>query len=213
MTAANKIVICNFALDHLGKDNVLNLTSTDAGRRCGRQYDHARRTSLMRSPWTFARKTKALSVQSTNVLSDLFEYAYDIPKDCLKIVRLVEIDRGVDDNTPPIPYYISNGFLYTNLEGAHLLYVFDNTDTAAWSDLFDDVVAIMIAIRVAPALTRRKSDIKDLRDAYDATLGIAMDTDAAQDQTTYRFGDGYVDARGAGMTERGRQTDGSSIWG
>lgn len=215
MALANDIDICNLALDHLGKPNITSFTDGSVeGPKCQRQYGTARRTALSKSPWTFARKTGALGLLAANALSDVWEYCYDLPNDMVKLHKLIEPSRRGNFNEPPIPMYLEDGKLYTNLPDACLRYVYDNKVTLNWSDMFDDTVALALAVRLAPSMTRRRADVDRLREAYVTTLAEAVEHDATQDtDSNYRWGDGYADARGTATLDGPRQADGSSMWG
>tara|TARA_X000001316_G_scaffold12173_1_gene6017 strand:+ start:191 stop:838 length:648 start_codon:yes stop_codon:yes gene_type:complete len=215
MAVASKVDICNLALDHLGKKTITSLDegSTEA-QACLRQYDIARRMCLARSPWTFARKLRSLALLATNDLSDTWQYHYDLPNDLLHLYRVAESVGGLASNAPPVPAWIESGTIYLNIETPKLLYVWDSEDTQAWSALFDDTVALFLAMRLSSSMTRRKSDTTALREAYTAMLGEAIEQDAQQEPSTYTFYEGgYTDARDAGGVTVGRQTDGSTIWG
>jgi len=215
MAVANSVDICNFALDHLGKTSILSLSEGSAeAQACLRQYDAARRACLGRSPWTFARKLRALSLLEANTLSDTWAYHYDLPNDMLKLIRLAEAGRMVQVNEAPIPMYLEAGTVYTDLASALGFYIFDSTDTAAWSSLFDDAVALFLAMRLAPSMTRRKTDVETLQGMFRAALAEAIENDAQQEPLVYGFhAGGYVDARDAGSPTERAQADGSTIWG
>lgn len=215
MAVANNVDICNMALDHLGKPSITDINEGSAeAQACLRQYDIARRMVLVRSPWTFARRLRRLSLLSTNDLSDTWAYRYDIPNEALKLHRLVEYARPALQNEPPAPMYIEAGTVYTNLESAYALYTYDSTDTLSWSPLFDDALALFLAMRLSAGMTRRKSDADLLQRMYREALAEAIEVDAQQESATYTFDiGGYTDARDDSSVPTGRQADGSTIWG
>jgi len=200
MAVASKIDICNMALAHLGKPSITSLTDgSPEARTCARLYDGARRASLVRSPWTFARRTRALSVVADNPLSDFWSTRYDLPKDMLKIHRLLEDPSDPMGNHLPIASYVEEGSVFANTEGLYLLFIVDSEQTQRWSALFDDAVALQLAARMAPTLTRRKGDVNELRDAYVDAIGLAAEVDGQQESATYTFHEGgYADDRAAG---------------
>ena len=214
MAVASKVDICNLALDHLGKPSITDLNENSAeAQACLRQYDVARRMCLSRSPWTFARKLRTLSLLSTNALPELWKYHYDLPNDTQKLHRIVEPGRPVNGNRPPVPMYLESGTVYTNAEQAMALYTWDSVDTQTWSSLFDDVVALFLAMRLSPGTTRRKSDTTALQDMYRVALAEAIENDAQQEPQLYTFEEGgYIDARDDGSTGHRTQADGSIIW-
>ncbi|URC15452.1 tail tubular protein [Octadecabacter Antarctic BD virus 1] len=214
MAATTDIDICNMALDHLGKPPIVSFTESSVeAKSCLRQYDVARRMCLTRNPWTFSRKTRALSLLTDNDMDDVWTYHYDLPNDMLHQLRILEKGQMVHAKTRPAPSYIESGTIYANVPEARLYYVWDNIDTTAWTALFDDVVALFLAMRMAPSMTRRKSDIETLQGMYKVALLEAAEGDSQQETDTYIFDDGgYVDARDSGSDGGRRQADGSTIW-
>lgn len=214
MAVANNVDICNMALDHLGKPSItdLNEGSVEA-QTCLRQYDISRRMCLARSPWTFARRLRRLSLLTANDLSDVWSYHYDLPNESVKLHRLVEDGRMARANTVPAPMYLESGTVYTNVQTAWALYSWDSTEVQSWSVLFDDVVALFLAMRMAPSMTRRKTDTKELQNMYREALAEAIEHDAQQETSSYVYHDGgYADARDSGSLPMYQQPDGSTIW-
>lgn len=213
MALSNNIDICNLALDHLGKGSIVSFTeNSPEAQRCRRQYDPCRRLALSRSPWTFARKTANLALLPTSALSQ-WAYCYDLPNDMRKLHKLLADGENPHDNVRPHPQYVEGGKLYTNIENARLVYVEDSTDVPSWSAEFDDALSYLLAWRMAPGMTRRKADVTDMKALYDDAIMHAIEIDAQQESTTYRYGDGYADSRIGGSESGARQADGSNIWG
>lgn len=213
--ATTETEIVNLALDHIGKEIITSLTEqSNEAIRAARQLPIARRLSLSRSPWTFARRTVALAPETSNPLSDVWQFRYDIPQDCLKAHRIVEPGVPVNLTAPPNEAYFEGGKIYTNVAEARLLYVYDNKEVSTWSSSFIDVVALQLALRLTPGMTRKASDTERLSEFFNAALDRAIQEDAGQEVYNYRWGDGYADARMGG--ERyfpGRSADGSTYWG
>lgn len=215
MGTTSDIEVCNLALDHIGKANITSFTeNTLEARKCRVHYTPARQAVLAKTDWTFARKSQKLAQLTVNDFDDVWDYAYDMPNDVLTVKRVLESGGIPNANTPPMPSYIESGVVYTNVPEARMFYVRDSADVTSWSPLFIDAVALKLAVRLAPSMTRKKSDVADLAAQYEHALQLAEEHDAAQEVTTYRYGDGYADARGGGSAygDTGRQTDGSNIW-
>ena len=206
--------ICNMALDHLGKANITDIDEgSNEAQRCKRQYPHSRKLALSYSPWTFATKTEQLAKNATNTQSDVWTFSYDAPNDALQShMRLLHAGEPARTNTPPPAMHLEAGSIFTHVEDARLFYTYDNTDLNAWPIQFMDAVAYMLAYRLAPSMTRRKSDTQDLYAAYMDAVSKAVEFDAGQVPSSYVWSGGYTDARDAGSTEYGAQQDGSSIW-
>lgn len=214
MAVASKVDICNMALDNFGKATITSLTENTAeAQACVRQYDIARRASLIRSPWSFARKRRSLA-ETSNPLSTTWDKCFDLPNNSLKLLRLLEPGQRVFLGQPPIPHYTESGKVFCDVPDVTAYYIWDSEDVLSWGTLFDEVVALALALRLAPVFTRRKSDVDTLQDRFRAALNEAVEVDATQDHEQYTvYEGGYTDARDAGGNYGRRQADGSSIWG
>jgi len=214
MAAATDVEICNMALDHIGKKEIIALSETGVeATLCRRHYDPARRAALSKSNWSFARKS-VLMAEVANAYPDVWAYAYDLPTDGLTYRRVCEAGQMPNWNTSPPDMYVESGFVFTNVYQARMFYTRDSEETATWSSLFDDALAFGLAYRLAPKMTRKKSDVADLKAQYEDAISLAIEHDSAQEVTSYRWGDGYADARqgGSGYPD-GLPYDGSRFWG
>lgn len=210
---ATSVDICNLALGHLGKPAIVSFTEgTKEANLCNAQYDIARRLVMVKSPWTFARRTETLAEIATNIHSEVWEYAYDVPNSSLKVVRLLEPGQAPNWNSQPQGMYLEAGNLYCSVADARLAYIFNNEDPLSWSPEFADAVALKLAERLAPNVTRRPADVREMRTLYNQQLLAAIETDGQQEVTFYRYGDGYSDDRDTATVRGARQTDGSGIW-
>lgn len=214
MTVSSAIDICNIALDHLGKTSIASLTEgSNEARKCALHYPQARQSALAFSNWTFARKSRLLSALSDNDFSDVWGYAYDIPNDAITPRRVCGAGAMPNWNSAPPPAYVERGVIYTNVPNARLFYTWDTTNTLQWSSLFVDALALTLASRLAYSLTRKKGDAEDFHQKYLRGVSKAVEHDAVGETTTYRFGDGYADARHGGSDLPRTSYDGSSFWG
>ncbi len=212
-TVVSEVGICNLALSHLGKPSITSLTEgTKEAVLCNAAYEFARRLVLVRSPWTFARRTQVLAQLVTNDQSDVWGFAYDMPDSALKLHRLVAPGERVNWNTSPYDQYIEAGVIFTNLPDAKAAFIFDNKDVLSWSPDFADAVSFKLAEKLVPNMTRRREDARDMLQLYTDALGRAIETDAQQESNYYRYGDGYADDRGTGSSSGRRQSDGSSFY-
>lgn len=215
MTVSSDVEVCNLALDHIGKATITSLTENSVeARKCARHYPQARDAALAFSNWTFARRSRLLSEVASNDFEDVWDHAYDLPNDAVTVRRLCEVGMMPNWNSAPPEMYIESGVVFTNVPGARMFYTWCCADVARWTTLFTDAVALGLAARLAPNMTRRASDVDRLRDLYTRAISKAVEHDAAQEVTTYRYGDGYVDARSGGSLDRPtRSHDSSTYWG
>lgn len=144
--------ICNLALDLLKQDSITSITPPTGGVDvvCARWYDHARRATLRKHPWNFAITRATLAANAT---APAFGYAaaFDLPND---FVRLISIgDDYLDDIRRK--YQLEDGqLLYSDSETeVNIRYVYDVTLVSQFDQLFVDVLAAELALRMAYKIT------------------------------------------------------------
>lgn len=155
--------LCNVALSHLGaRAQVSSINppdgSVEAGY-CARFYPIARREVIEVANFSFV-KTRAVLAEVTNT-SEVWQYAYAMPSDCIKALRVLnagsvaELDtlwplddvllgnssteRGSSD------FELEDGVLRTNEPDAVLLYKKDVTDTSKFTPLMSSAVGMVLA--------------------------------------------------------------------
>lgn len=210
----SNVTLANRALDHLGKEHIASLTedSTQA-RKVNDVFAATLHEALEASTWTFARRRKALA-GVTNDWSERWGYAYDLPSDSLRAIRLVpEVD--LDDNTTALPFQRSDGKLYTNESSAKLEYVFATTSTLEMPPSFLTAVSFLLARNVCMPLTRKQSNWDRMEALWQSKLNTAIMHDAAQEPQFWTQTDGgaYIRERGASAGETPlKAVDGSIYW-
>lgn len=208
--------IANMALGHIGKPQIATLLEQSVeARTCAFFYDEATAIAKARSSWSFARGIQALAAVD-NTYPQRWSYKYDMPSNAAKIVRLVPlVDPFQTDKTPPIPYELLGGALFTDEPDAVAEIVEANNTPAAWSADFALAVSYRLAQMIAPTLTRKSSYSNDLLQAYEMAITRAVEFDAGQQPNYYAYDAKYLIDRGgdSGSSLDGRGTDGSTYWG
>ena len=209
----SKVELANQALDAIGKDRIASLSETStAARKVNEVFDRTIESALARSHWSFCRKIASLSLL-TNDWSERWAYKYDIPSDCVTVVRLVPTS-DMRNHEPQLEYELMGGALYCNEPLAKAEYVFRTTNTTTMPVPFLDAVAFLLARNVSMPLTRKPSLWGNMNQMYEMQLGYAIEHDAGQEPTFYpQEAGGYIDDRN-GTTGSGRSgsVDGSIYW-
>lgn len=169
---ASIVDICNTALAHLGNDNEISSInppdgSVEAGR-CKRFYPIARKELIERFVWPFACNRQTLA--SVANPSDVWTYAYQLPSDCLRPVRVLtpgldntlmaELVEGTPafvsqfDDSKSAPYEVEDGVLLTHEPEAVLLYLRDVVDTTRYSPMFVSALGYLLASYLAGPMIR-----------------------------------------------------------
>jgi hypothetical protein len=153
---ASEIDIGNLALAHIGEDAGVSSFDPPEGsphaEALARFYPIARDTCLEAHAWKFARVTKMLDAP-LGATVDGYEYAYALPADCLKVVRLYpeggrrqidtiyEFETETDDSGQKI--------LLTDLESPYIVYVRQVDDTSKFTPTFVTALSYLLAAMIA----------------------------------------------------------------
>lgn len=157
----DEVSICNLALAHLGDEaNITSIRPPDGSAQaghCAQFYPIARGVLLSMQPWSFATRRAALA-PTTNLIGDIWQYAYLLPSDCLRPVEsaMPGIGNYFLDNFMPSGWRFvieSNAagdrILYTNAQTATLRYIALVTDTSKFPVLFTAALARLLAAYLA----------------------------------------------------------------
>lgn len=152
--------ICNLALDTLKQESIANVESPVSLTEsvCARWYDNTRKELLRSHPWSFARKRAVLSRNSSSIASE-FPDAYLLPNDFVRILFV-----GDDVYNQP-EYSIEDGQILLDNGGAsdlRLSYVYNVTNVLKMDSLFIDVLAMELAVKIAPALVGLKPSVQSM---------------------------------------------------
>lgn len=138
-------------MDHAG---LLNVRSYEAVQACRRAFNNVRDRLLQLYPWVFARKTTAPAQLSAS--GGGWRYAFSLPTDCLKVLRVTAQTRVGHREDWPVDlaeWEVSSGQIYANRTPVYIRYTAKMPDTSTWSPAFTDVFVTSLAAEVALAVT------------------------------------------------------------
>lgn len=176
--ASSKIGICNLALAHIGAESIRSLDETNKRARMADVfYDSSRDYLLSKFDWPFARAVMNLQqavIPDDQALPNL--YPYVIPSDC-KTPR--ELWPAGSKNY----WEVLGDFIYCRIPSASetpviLIYTKQVTDSTKFTDTFRTVLALLIAVRMAPSITQDKALTNALFSQYMAERNDAHESDA-----------------------------------
>lgn len=187
--ATSKVSICNLALLRIGQSRIQSLDeASNEARYCSQAYDPVRRSVLRDHPWSFALKTASLAQLATTPTD--YDYSYQMPSDCLKLVRTIGEEADEYD------YELREGrMLVTDAESVDILYVFDAEDSAYFDDAFVEALSYRIAADIALPLTGNGVIQSGMMVLYDRALQRARTLDSRETGRSVEFGRSIVDAR------------------
>ena len=159
---ASQISICNQALAKVGGGAITSLTEgSTAADACRLIYDDLRDEILQMRPWPSSVKRTTLAKL---VDPPAFEWAsaFKLPPDFLAVWRL-----GITPEDRP-PYAVEGRTLLTNLDQAHLVYVFRNEDPASYEPALADLLATRMAMELAVTVAANASLKASLMQEFEA---------------------------------------------
>jgi len=176
--AISPVVIGRMALSHIGaRSRIESLTeNSNEAKEVNLWYDFARKQVLEVFNWNFASKRLTLALHGDDPPEGVWAFRYQYPSDCL-VARNIENPRipvratgflgksfdeltGLQFNAVPFEVEIApegTKSILSNLEDAVLVYTFDQTATALFSELFIEAFSRALASKIAFSLTGKQS--------------------------------------------------------
>lgn len=195
--------LANLALAEIGAKRITNLdTDTSAEAvTCRQHFAHVRNTLLRSHPWSFAKKTLALSQSATApVASAEWDAAWALPGDMVRLIRVV----GPSADLPLDRFEIAGQFLHTRGQSTiTIVYVTHSSPVNEWDDLFVDALRFKLASEIAGTLTGNPQAGNDALTKYknmalpDAARVDAQGDASGENRTAYTVAaqSGLVQAR------------------
>jgi hypothetical protein len=106
--------IYNMALVPLGVDRIMDPSEeTQQARKCNEIYPYLRDDELSGHPWNFATVQVQCALTTETPLFD-YVYAYQLPSDCLRIIKIYEDEDA---------YQIIGDKIYTDVSSLYIEYI------------------------------------------------------------------------------------------
>ena len=167
--AISNISIANRALTILATDRIQDMPgTTEQGRKINAIFEDTRDAMLEEHNWNFAMKERELSLLSETPIMDAWSLIYQLPSDCLRVVKL-EGDY---------PFAVYGNKLYTNSDDPRIKYVSREEDPTKFSSGFIKAFASRLAADLAFGITQN------------ATLAANLDAVAIRDLKEAKWSDG-----------------------
>jgi len=177
--AADETFICNQALGLLGSSKIMSLDDeSKEARFCVRFYEQTRDEVIAGHRWNFAIQRAELSRLAEAPVSE-WEYHYQLPSDCLRVLQL----NGFDEMENASRFVIEGRKLLTDDDRAVIRYLWGVTDVTLYPPLFIEALAVRLASKLAHPLTGSRSMPQELHQEYLRVTGPkARRTDAFEGQ-------------------------------
>lgn len=167
--ATTEVAVCNLALSLLKQPPITALTGTDAvSKACNQHFARMRDEVLTKLPWHFAVKRAELTQSSTDPTFG-FDYQFDVPTDCLRLLM-----HDTEDNTETEPTWKREGaYILTNETEFEAVYIYRNTTVAEWSEDFVTTLTYRLAAELAMILATSEKLFSAFMSIYQSRLAEA----------------------------------------
>ncbi len=187
MLINSSIELCNLALLKVGQNTISSLSASEdksvQSLLCRYNYDQSRQSLLSQYQWSFACKEAELQKVSDGS-SFKYDYKYTLPGGFLRLVTLYDSSKNeIIAVTHYKPLYdIQENYIFTDIDGCKIKYVFDLENVERMSPLFKNALVLDIAIRITKTLNDSTTYLQALQAEYQVTFAQAKIEDARQKQ-------------------------------
>jgi|TARA_B100000282_G_C31689327_1_gene470708 hypothetical protein len=185
---ASIVDINNAALNQLGASTILSLTEDSKNARiCNARYTQIRDAVFRSHPWNCLQKRLELS-SSTTTPAWGYSFQYDLPGDCLRLLRILDYDSD---------HKVEGRSILSNNSSMKILYVSRVTDPNQYDELLRETLAAAIAADIAYAITSNNTTQQNMINLYQNKLRDARFVDSTEGYNTTQE-DGMTDVIDAG---------------
>lgn len=183
---ATDIEICNKALRSIGEDRITALSdATEPARLCTDLYPFARDAVLREHPWRCA-VTRAQLSQMAATPAFGFDYQYQIPTDCLRVLGVYDSSGAeITDATSWAKEAYNDGtrtrqVIVTDETALYAKYIRRETDTEQFDPLLVEALSARLAAELAERLPKANTVTDMAWKLYVNKLAAAKFVDATE---------------------------------
>ena len=137
---ASVVDICNTALNQLGASTILTLTEDSKNARlCNARYTQIRDAVFRSHPFNCLQKRVELS-SSTTTPAWGYSFQYDLPGDCLRLLRILDYDSD---------HKVEGRSILSNNSSMKILYISRITDPNQYDELLRETISAALAADIA----------------------------------------------------------------
>jgi hypothetical protein len=170
---ASTVDICNGALNQLGATTILSLTEDSKNARlCNSRFTQVRDGVFRSHPWNCLQKRIELA-QDTTAPAWGFKYAYTLPADCLRLLRILDYDSN---------YKVEGRKILSNTETMKILYVSRVTDPNEYDESLRETLSSALSADIAFAVTSNNTTATNMYNLFQDKLKDARFVDSTEGQ-------------------------------
>ena len=181
---ASTVDICNGALNQLGATTILSLTEDSKNARlCNSRYTQVRDAVFRSHPWNCLQKRVELA-QSTTTPAWGFKFKYDLPGDCLRLLKILDFDSN---------YRVEGRSILSDNTTMKILYISRVEDPNEYEELLRETLSAALGADIAYAITSNNTTSQNMIINYQEKLKDARFVDSTEGQNVSQE-DGMADA-------------------
>ena len=170
---ASVVDICNGALNQLGASTILSLTEDSKNARlCNSRYTQVRDALFRTHPWNCLQARLELAA-STDSPAWGFTYAYTLPANCLRLLRVLDYDSN---------YKVEGRKILSNASTMKILYISRVTDPNEYDELLRETLSAALGADIAYAVTSNNTTSQNMILSYQEKLKDARFVDSTEGQ-------------------------------
>lgn len=172
-----KIDIINKSLVLLGEEPITSVNQKPFGRLMDMLYEDTKKSLLSMYPWRFAIKREFLPVLDEDTMYHKFKYKYELPSDCLLVLKQGEFYKTPDlrdfiTDTGEL-YIIEGKSIYSNINPFMLHYI-SNVSEELFTPLFEIALATKIASLASVKIKQNTNLVQLYESEYQGYISLAI---------------------------------------
>ena len=170
---ASVVEICNGSLNQLGATTILSLTEDSKNARlCNQRYTQVRDAVFRSHPWNCLQKRVELAVD-TDAPAWGFKFAYTLPADCLRLLRILDFDSN---------YKVEGRKILSNTSSMKILYIGRVTDPNEYDESLRETLSAALGADIAFAVTSNNQTATNMYNLFQDKLKDARFVDSTEGQ-------------------------------
>ena len=170
---ASTVDICNGALNQLGATTILSLTEDSKNARlCNSRYTQVRDALFRTHPWNCLQTRLEIAASSDSPAWG-FTYAYTLPTNCLRLLRVLDYDSN---------YKVEGRKILSNASTMKILYISRVTDPNEYDELLRETLSAALGADIAYAITSNNTTSQNMMLSYQEKLRDARFVDSTEGQ-------------------------------
>ena len=170
---ASTVDICNGALNQLGATTILSLTEDSKNARlCNSRFTQVRDAVFRSHPWNCLQKRVELAADTTAPAWG-FSYAYTLPADCLRLLRILDYDSN---------YKVEGRKILSNTSSMKILYIGRITDPNEYDESLRETLSAALGADIAFGVTSNNQTATNMYNLFQDKLKDARFIDSTEGQ-------------------------------